>query len=121
MEMMKKNIMMMVELKKNVDFKISHDLEDNPEISIRRDHILRGSFSTRKKLLFNEKTLLSVVEPKNFAEANKDGDWIKAMNEELDQIEKNQTWELFPRPTLEEISTQNGHFNFSPKFHVIMH
>jgi len=24
--------------------------------------------------------------------------WIKAMNEELDQIEKNQTWYLIPRP-----------------------
>ena len=24
--------------------------------------------------------------------------WIKAMNEELDQIDKNDTWELVPRP-----------------------
>ena len=39
-----------------------------------------------------------MVEPKKFEEANKDGDWIKAMDEELDQIEKNQTWELVPRP-----------------------
>jgi hypothetical protein len=42
--------------------------------------------------------MLSVIEPKNFAEANKSEDWIKAMNEELDQIEKNHTWELVPRP-----------------------
>ena len=53
--MINKNIMMMVELKKNVPFKISHDLEGKPEISIRRDHILEGSFSTIRKLLFNEK------------------------------------------------------------------
>ena len=78
--------------------KISHDLEENPEISIRRDYILRGSFSKRRKPLFNEQALLSVVEPKNFAKPSKDDDWIKAMNQELDQIEKNQTWELFPRP-----------------------
>ena len=42
MEMMKKNIMMMVELKKKVFFKISHDLEAKPEISIRRDQCLGG-------------------------------------------------------------------------------
>jgi hypothetical protein len=30
--------------------------------------------------------MLSLIEPKKFAEASKDEDWIKAMNEELDQI-----------------------------------
>jgi hypothetical protein len=29
---------------------------------------------------------------------NKDEFWNKAMDEELDQIEKNDTWELVPRP-----------------------
>jgi hypothetical protein len=38
-----------------------------------------------------EKTMLSLIEPKTFAKANKNKDWFKAMNEELDQIEKNQT------------------------------
>jgi hypothetical protein len=38
-----------------------------------------------------------MIEPKNFDEASKHDDWIRAMNEELDQIEKN-TWELVPRP-----------------------
>ena len=42
MEIMKKNIMMMEELKKHVFFKISHELEESLEISIRRDHILGG-------------------------------------------------------------------------------
>jgi len=42
--------------------------------------------------------LLSTVEPSNFEEANKDEHQIKAMNEELDLIEKNATWELVPRP-----------------------
>jgi hypothetical protein len=40
-----------------------------------------------------------MVEPKNFNEASKDVNWLKSMNEELDQIEKNVTWELVPRPT----------------------
>jgi glutathionyl-hydroquinone reductase len=42
--------------------------------------------------------MILVIEPKNFAEANKSEDMTKAMNEELDQIEKNHTWELVPRP-----------------------
>jgi hypothetical protein len=40
-----------------------------------------------------------MVEPKNFNEYSKDVNWLKSMNEELDQIEKNVTWELIPRPT----------------------
>ena len=42
--------------------------------------------------------MLLVIEPKNFAESSKSNDWIKSMNEELDQIEKNHTWKLVPRP-----------------------
>ena len=44
-----------------------------------------------------EQALLSIVEPKNFTESSKSDEWVKAMNEELDQIEKNETWELVPR------------------------
>jgi hypothetical protein len=35
--------------------------------------------------------MFSLIEPKTFAEASKNEDWIKSMNEELDQIEKNHT------------------------------
>ena len=38
------------------------------------------------------------MEPKSSVEANKNDDWIKAMNEELGQIVKNQTWQLVPIP-----------------------
>ena len=38
-----------------------------------------------------------MVEPKNFNEASKDVNWLKSMNEELDQTEKNDTWELILR------------------------
>ena len=34
-------------------------------------------------------SLLATYEPSNFEEA-----WIGAMNEELDQVENNDTWEL---------------------------
>jgi hypothetical protein len=54
---------------------------------------------TRRKLTFDsEQAMLSMIEPKSFKEANKSKDWIKSMDEELDPIEKNQTWELVPRP-----------------------
>ena len=62
---------------------------------------------TRRKL--TEQTeevyiaMLSQIEPKKFEEASKDKYWVKAMNEELDQIEKNNTWELVPRPIKKNI------------------
>jgi hypothetical protein len=43
-------------------------------------------------------SFISMTEPKKFDEASQHDDWIRAMNEELDQIEKNNTWELVPRP-----------------------
>ena len=41
---------------------------------------------------------MSCIEPRSIKEACKDESWVKAMNEEFDQIEKNQTWDLVPRP-----------------------
>jgi hypothetical protein len=38
------------------------------------------------------------VKPKNFNEAGEYENWLKSMNEELDHFEKNNTWELIPRP-----------------------
>ena len=47
----------------------------------------------------NEKLFfISQVKPKNVHEACKDDYWKKAMKEELDQIVKNEAWELVPRP-----------------------
>jgi hypothetical protein len=42
--------------------------------------------------------LSSTIEPNSFEEAIKDKFWNKAMDEEMDQIDKNDTWELVPRP-----------------------
>eukprot|EP00253_Pinus_taeda_P002496 PITA_02496 len=42
--------------------------------------------------------LLSSTKPQNVRESCKDERWVKAMDEELEQIEKNNTWELVPRP-----------------------
>jgi hypothetical protein len=56
---------------------------------------------TRRRICSPEQThlaLLSTIEPNCFEEANKDESWNKAMDEELDQIKKNDTWGLVPRP-----------------------
>jgi hypothetical protein len=57
---------------------------------------------TRRKIRSPEQThltLLSTIEPNCFEEASKDKFWNKAMDEELDQIEKNETWEMaLPSP-----------------------
>ena len=45
-----------------------------------------------------EITLLSHIDPNSIKEERKDENWVNAMNEELDQNEKNQTWELVPSP-----------------------
>ena len=42
-------------------------------------------------------SLLSTTEPRTFAEASTNERWVKAMQEELNQIEKNETWKLVPR------------------------
>jgi len=42
--------------------------------------------------------LLWSTKPQNVNEPCKDECWVKAMNEELEKIEKNNTWELVPRP-----------------------
>ena len=52
---------------------------------------------TRNRLR-DESCLLSKVEPKIVKDALQDDDWYKAMEEEIDQIEKNKTWSLVPKP-----------------------
>jgi len=39
---------------------------------------------------------LATFEPSSFEEASHNEHWVAAMNEELDQIKKNKTWELVP-------------------------
>jgi hypothetical protein len=39
-----------------------------------------------------------MVEPKNFNESSEDDQWVKSMNDEIDQIEKKKSWEMVPGP-----------------------
>lgn len=53
---------------------------------------------TRGRLANEEVCLISQIEPASIIEACQDVNWIKAMEDELEQIEKNNTWALVPRP-----------------------
>lgn len=44
----------------------------------------------------NDVALLSMIEPETFTQGSKDPHWVEAMEEEMSQIEKNETWELLP-------------------------
>jgi hypothetical protein len=71
--------------------------KNHPEELIIGD--MNDGVQTRRQLLYQtELALLSHIEPSSIKEACKDENWVKSMNEELDQIERNQTWELVPRP-----------------------
>jgi hypothetical protein len=63
---------------------------------------MNKAVQTRRKLIKDSEqsqiVFLSMIEPKTFEEESKNDDWIRAMNEELDRIEKNNTWDLVPRP-----------------------
>ena len=42
---------------------------------------------------------VSLIEPKNFKEAIIDDHWIVAMQEELNQFERNDEWDLVEKPS----------------------
>ena len=81
--------------------------EKTPSRYVQKNHLetqilgqKEAGVQTRKTIseASNYLALLSSTEPRNVSEACKDECWVKAMNEELKQIEKNNTWELVPRP-----------------------
>ena len=39
-----------------------------------------------------------MTEPETFSQASNDPHWVKSMEEEMSQIEKNEAWELVPCP-----------------------
>ena len=43
-------------------------------------------------------------------DALRDDDWCKAMEEEIEQIEKNKTWTFFPRPVDKNVIGTKGMF-----------
>ena len=52
--------------------------------------------ATQNECLFHN--FLSQEEPKKVEDALKDSDWVAAMQEELNEFERNKVWQLVPRP-----------------------
>ena len=52
--------------------------------------------ATQNECLFHN--FLSQQEPKKVEDALKDSDWVTAMQEELNEFERNKVWKLVPRP-----------------------
>ena len=50
------------------------------------------------KQLIHNFALVSLIEPKNVNDALQDENWIVAMQEELNQFERNEVWTLVDRP-----------------------
>nr|GFB86879.1 hypothetical protein [Tanacetum cinerariifolium] len=67
-----------------------HKIIGDPKSSVRT----RGQLAN--SCLFS--CLLSFIEPANVAEALRDGDWVSAMQEELDQFARLKVWRLVPQP-----------------------
>ncbi|KAJ1704150.1 hypothetical protein LUZ63_003929 [Rhynchospora breviuscula] len=57
---------------------------------------------------------VSQLEPKFFKEANVDPNWIVAMQEELNQFERNQVWELVPLPSFKQQEGIDFEETFAP-------
>jgi hypothetical protein len=96
------------EYQTEVEEKVHQVPPNKPSKRVQKNHpldLIIGSkdvgFETRRRICSPEQThlaLSSTIEPNSFEEANKDEFWNNAMDEELDQIDKNDTWELVPRP-----------------------
>ena len=85
--------------------KKQNHLSELLEIIILKNQIIgdiNKGVQTRRKLIKDSEqshvSFLSMIEPKFFYEASPYDDWIRDMNEELDHIEKNNTWGLVLRP-----------------------
>jgi len=88
-----------VEVKANNDFPREWKTSrDHPLDNIIGD-ISKG-VTTRHSLrdLCNNMAFVSMIEPKNLNEAIIDENWIIAMQEELNQFERNDVWELVEKP-----------------------
>ena len=60
-------------------------------------HDLRGHYA-----------FISHFESKNILEAEGDSYWLLAMQEELNQFERNQVWHLIPGPMIDQQLVLNG-------------
>ena len=70
---------------------------------VRRHHapdqiIGNKTYGTKRRRKLKGMSLLANFEPRNVKNALDNENWVEAMNEEIEKIEKNKTWSLVPRP-----------------------
>ena len=81
------------ELPKEWRFVTNHPQDqiiDNPSIGVRTRSSLRN--------ICNNLAFISQIEPKKLNDAIIDENWVISMQEEFNQFERNEVWELVPRP-----------------------
>ena len=81
------------ELPKEWKFVTNHPQDQiigNPSIGVRTRSSLRN--------ICNNLAFISQIEPKKLNDAIIDENWVISMQEELNQFERNEVWELVPRP-----------------------
>ena len=81
----------------------SQEIVENKDADGERSFRSRFNESTPVKLKTLEdiyaRCNLSIAEPESYSEAAGEAVWQKAMKDELEMIEKNDTWELVGRPS----------------------
>ncbi|KAL8136224.1 hypothetical protein AgCh_010717 [Apium graveolens] len=71
--------------------------DHNPDLIIGNpDEGVKTRSATQNECLYHG--ILSKEEPKKVEDALKDADWVIAMQEELNEFERNEVWKLVPRP-----------------------
>ena len=66
---------------------------ESPTQAYLNHHLLQEKWG-----VYYERCRFCIVEPQSFEEAIKDEDWKKAMENEIDVIDKKQTWQLVEMP-----------------------
>ncbi|XXG82894.1 hypothetical protein AAC387_Pa10g0771 [Persea americana] len=98
MQEMAKTMLTESKLADEIEYPMYENPNDNSEIDDLPNHKEGNLDDNSEEKKENDRWHNYHVEPKTVAEVSKDDNWVKAMHEELDQIEKNKTWELVPRP-----------------------
>ena len=81
-----------LEVQQQEETPVDSTFENHKSISLRE--LYEQTLAINEKLQY----ALFSFQPTSFDEAVKDAQWVQAMNEEIDAIEKNQTWDLVDIP-----------------------
>ncbi|KAG8479167.1 hypothetical protein CXB51_029021 [Gossypium anomalum] len=86
-----------------VSEKLMADHTEPNQVSLEMDVDDMPVRGTRPLAKIYERAQVAIVEPCSFEEAEADKGWKQAMVDEIAMIEKNQTWELVPRPAKRKV------------------